>query len=331
MSADHLLNFMVPAGLSRGQEILDLAQRTEADHPGQVRIQAYDTVQGLQWNGGRLVYNDLMRDVVDAKSYPTTSFTADDLPRAVEQVKKLNDQGISFNLTFNNVLESLDVDDEAGNYLLRCLHNPLNSVTVATKALTGHIRSNFPDYKLTCSICFVHTRLEDYRRACELYDLVVMLPIFAYQPEVLAKLPLEKLSFILNDQCHLTCYRKDHYAYISRCGLAGHSSLREQEQNRAHDMCYHAQVPGYQNKIADSADQALYGRMIATIKEQRDVELKANPDAVERFFNISRTTRSALFKQSIRNFKFQGRDLGDAWFRERVVGFLEAILREELS
>jgi hypothetical protein len=295
-------------------------------HP-HIRIQTYDTVQGLQWNGGRLTFNqDLVQDPASGRF---SQYSIPELDQAVQRVRDLNDRGIAFHLTFNNTIESLDVDDDLGNYLLRNLQEPrggvTNSVTVSTRALARHIRSAYPGFSLTGSICFAFRDLEELQWAFETFDKVVLLPAFAYQPEVLETLPQGKAVFILNDKCYLFCPRKAHYTYVSRCNLSGNLSQREQAQNRANEKCYSDESEAYRRSWRSPAEHELFLR----IHEQREGHLRAEgivDEAGQRHvFNVSGTARRRLLDLGVRDFKFQGRELTEARYAADVLGFFEAL------
>jgi len=317
--------FTVPAGLHRTETIIGLNQRVKATGKD-IRIHAYDTVQGLQWNGGRLMFNS--EYVSDKKSSWYNLLTDSQLDIAVERARALNQAGIPFNLVFNSTLESIDLDDEAGNYLLRQLHNEMNSVTIASRALKQHVSTHFPKYGLTASICFVFNKPEQYQQACQEYDKVVVLPKFAYAMELLGGLPLDKLVFIVNDQCFLLCLRKDHYDAISRCNLAGNSTREEQRMNYSQGDCF-MKNPNYQKRVFHENEYSFALRIEREMITQRKKDGLQRGD-MEFDFNITPITRKLLIQRGVRNFKLQGRDYDDDSYQRKVVEFLEKMVREEL-
>jgi len=319
--------FDVPGGLLRTRELLACAQRLKASGKN-VKVNAFDSVQGLQWNGGRLTFNDqFMKDPTRSRY---SDITLDNIQEAVERVQLLNEAGIPFNLTFNSTMESLDVDDEAGNYLLEKLHNGMNGVTVATESLRRHIRAHFPKYSLTASICYVYSRVEEVAAACQRFEKVVAVPILAYEEESLKQLPVEQLVFILNDRCYLFCVRKDHYDYISRCSLSGNTTREEQRRNLQGTKCFAAEVPGYRNKVRDPSDMQRNARVSRLVERHMADPAEAQRPGHGLGFNITATTRLHLFELGIRDFKFQGREFDDQGYQTMVIDFLERIVKEEL-
>jgi len=313
------ITFALPGGLNRYQEMLQLNDWIlKTGKPA--RISVYDTLQGLQWNGGR----------------PMVGFevlTADDLREAKRRAQLLNEAGISLSLTFNNTLSSVDVDDEDGNDLLTALHNELNSVTIASETLRQHIALNYPKYKRTASICFSYMRLDDYQPLFDRYDLVVAMPILAYQPEALQQVPLDRISFILNDTCWLFCPRKDHYDAISRGSIAGNSSVKEQVLNLSGAVC-HVTHKLHGPKLRAGVDQDL----VRHIDKIRRTHFQDTEQKTERLghcvrdgaYNITPKVRQSLIEMGVKNFKMEGRDYKPEEFQAGVVDFLKRIVMEEL-
>ncbi|HNX94564.1 MAG TPA: hypothetical protein PKL14_05340 [Holophaga sp.] len=317
--------FTVPAGLHRTQEIIDLNERVMAMGKN-IQIQAYDTVQGLSWNGGRLIFNS--KYISDPNSPWRQSLTQDQVQEAVARVRRLNDAGIPFNLVLNSTLENVDTDDEVGNYLLHHLQNERNGVTVASRALTQHISQNFPNYSITASICFCIGGKEKAKEFCERYDKVVLLPKFAYATEMMEGLPLDKLVFIVNDQCFLLCTRKEHYDAISRCYLSGNDTPQEQFQNTPCSDCF-IKTPALRERVVKQTDSTFNKHLIDVFSSQRINDGLSSGD-LEYDFNITPTTRRELIRRGICNFKLQGREYNNKEYHTAVIDFLERIVREEL-
>jgi len=315
----------IGGGFTRTDRIIEIAEQARRLDKN-IQIQAYDAVQGLQWNGGRIIFNTNMEGIKFASYGQLYDVSIDNMQEALRRVQKLNDHGIAFNLTLNNVLENVDVEDEDGNYLLRNLENDMNSVTVATRALTWHVKQNYPKFKIMGSICFGFGTLEEYLRACEIYDVVVMIPIFAYLPEIVSQLPVEKLSFILNDLCHLYCERKEHYRAVSRSSLSGMTTVDEQFQVRTIPACYR-KFPGFRHKLPDGLDEATCDRVQAIA--QAHFESMGDPKLLPggMAFNISAPARAELLRLGVNHFKLQGREMNTANY-ERKVDFLEAFMQE---
>ena len=317
--------FTVPAGLHRTQDILALNERVKALGKN-IHIHAYDTIQDLSWNGGRLTFNK--RFVYGENSMWRRSLTQDELQEALTRVKTLNDVGIPFNLVLNNTLENVDIDDEVGNYLLDRIHNEINGVTVASRALTEHISSNFPKYNITASICFCIESKERAKAFCDRYDKVVLLPKFAYTPELLEGLPIEKLVFIVNDHCSLICGRKEHYDAISRCYLGGNTTPQEQYQNMPCAGCF-LKKPDFRKRFLKLMDVPFNRRLLELQRTQR-IDAGLSPSDMDYDFNITPITRRDLIHRGVCNFKFQGRDSKDSEYQTIVIDFIEKMAKEEL-
>jgi hypothetical protein len=318
--------FSIPAGLHRMDPILALNRQIQTSGKDVV-IQAYDTVQGLQWNGGRLLFNREFAtgDIGDAYA-PLTIYQ---LKEAVARVKRLNDEGIGFNFAFNSTMESVDTDEEDANFLLQSLHNGMNSVTVATESLRRHIRASYPKYEITASICFAYQNVEQYVQACNRYDKVVLLPTFAYEFEKLEGLPIEKLVFIVNDPCYLFCTRKEHYDNISRATLFGHNTVAEQAMNAEMGNNCLIPDPRYQEKLRKTNDPKLVAH-INKIREKQFMEENLSPHDCQKAFNITPAARRHLIEMGVRNFKLQGRDDLKDDFQKKVIEMVEKIVYQEL-
>jgi hypothetical protein len=319
-----MFTFTVPGGFWRTEEIIALKRRIQATGKP-VRIQTYDTVQGLQWNGGRLTFTP---GLVQKEQAAICPFSADSLPEAVERVRYLNREGIGFHLAFNNILESLDVEDEAGNYLLQNLHHEMNGVTIATRALWRHITANFPKFERTASICFVLKGDEQYRKACGEFEKVVALPTMAYEPERLRGLPLDQLVFIANDECYLFCLRKDHYAIVSRCSMSGNSTRSDQVMNFGRDVCL-GKGTDYWERTDKLFDQEWAGGIWRAREQQLAEEGFTEKDHAY-LLAITPATRRNLIQLGVRNFKLQGREYNNASYQGKVIEFLERMVRDEI-
>lgn len=318
--------FSVPCGIQRTETLLALNERVQATGKN-IQIQAYDTVQGLRWNGGRILYNQDFKNNLNGKCHAPISIQH--VETAIAKARQLNDAGIPFNLVFNNTLANLDVNDEVGNYLLDALHNELNKVTIASPILKRHISTRYPEYQTTASICFAYRKPEEYKKLCAEYDLIVALPHFAYQMDRLAGVPLDKLSFIINDDCYLMCQRTEHYAAISRCCMKGNTSVEEQKQNLEAGIggCFmllpHLRpkvFKGHVNGVPSEPEQLL-------VKQRKELGLTTKD--LEYRFNITPIARRNLIAMGIRNFKLQGREANEEDFQVKVIDFLERVIREE--
>lgn len=319
-----VFTFTVPGGFQRTEEILALAKRLRATGKP-VQLVAYDTVQGLSWNGGRLTFSP---ELFPDKDLPFAPYSVSRIPEALERARALNREGIGFHLVFNNVLESLDVEDEDGNDLLRGLHHEMNGVTIATESLRSHVAEHYPKYEKTASICFAYMEEAQYQRALTRYEKVVMMPHLAYEPERLKGFPLDRLVFIANDECYLFCPRKDHYAQISRCSQGGNISPRDQAMNLRRMDCL-----GRNTDYWDRTNQALDQEWARKIWMDRWEQLKSEghaEDSREALMAITPATRRQLISLGVRCFKLQGREYNAESYQDRVVDFIEQMVRDEL-
>lgn len=311
--------FSLPGGLNHYQQVLELNEWLQGTGKD-VRITTYDTLQGLTWNGGRHMIGHKVLFV-------------EHLREAVRRARLLNDAGISISLTFNSTLSSVDVDDEDANDLLQALHSEQNSVTLATESLRQYVASTYPKYKRIASICYAYTHAEDYLPLFDRYDLVVAMPVMAYQPEELKKLPLDRTAFILNDGCWLFCPRKPHYDSISRGFMSGNSCSKQQVLNLVDGGCRMIhEVYGPQMRAL--VEPGLIKRVDGIRKNYfGDVDAKTeklgycSPDSPP---NITPKVRQNLFKMGVRNFKLEGRDLEPGPYQTRVIDFFKTIVMEEL-
>lgn len=315
--------YAIPGGLHRPEEMLRLKDWVEQTGKP-VEISVYDTVFGLQWNGGR--------PMVGAQAEKPFALHVEDIPEAVARARRLNEADISVSLTFNSTMNAVDVDNEEGNYFLAALHSAQNSVTVSTEMLRQHIARTYPNYGLTASICHCLTKPEDYSPLFDRYGLVVAMPVIAYQPEGLKQLPLDRLSFIVNDNCWLFCARKPHYDTISRGHMSGNSTYHRQAMNMVDSGC-HVIDRQLGPKMRTLVDPAMVKRVDAFRRtDLLDTEVpteRVGSCKVDGRYNITPKMRRRLMELGVRNFKLQGRDFMPEQYQREVIDYFKQLVLED--
>jgi hypothetical protein len=134
--------------------------------------------------------------------------------------------------------------------------------------------------------------------------------------------------FIANDECYLFCPRKDHYAAISRCSLGGNQSVRDQSMNIHRGDCL-----GRNSDYWDRTDEALDQEWAGAIWRTRLAQLEAEGFAEgsrDALMAITPATRRQLITLGVRCFKLQGREYNTAGYEDRVVDFIERMVKDEL-
>jgi hypothetical protein len=174
-------------------------------HAG-VTFEMYDSYPGTPWNGGR----------------PTSAEPVHTLDDFVQKVEQLNRNGIGFNLTFSNLLlEETHLDDERGNRLLERFHDDRNGVIVGSDVLARYIRKTFPKYKLINTLTHYRRDPDYYRKALDLYDLLVLPPALNDQLDLIRELGPERVEILVNETCHGNCpFSQEHYTKISKYNLS---------------------------------------------------------------------------------------------------------------
>jgi collagenase-like PrtC family protease len=160
----------------------------------------YDSHAGLPWNGGRYL--------------PPFPFS---LEESIRRVSYYNKKGIAFNITFSNrLLTPDDLSHEDCNYFLEQCHREGNGVIVASDLMREYIRSTYPRYRLIASIGFCRKDIDFYRKALELYDIVVLHPDLNRRYDLIRTLDTERLEVLVNEYCMDGCpFREEHAGYIS--------------------------------------------------------------------------------------------------------------------
>ena len=164
----------------------------------------FDSHPGLLWNGGRPL-----------KPAPWS------LEASMQMIKKWNDMGVGFNLTFTNVLlEKKHLMDTDCNMFLEECHDSMNSIVVSSEILRAYIRENYPKYQIKCSISLNRQDKAFYIKAEQLYDRVVIAPDLNKDLELLSSLESEKIEILVNEPCLKNCsYKEEHFRKISQYNL----------------------------------------------------------------------------------------------------------------
>ena len=163
----------------------------------------FDSVYGMKWNSGRVL----------------PSHAGISLEEAIKRVKFYNSMGIGFNFTFSNSLvEEEDLNDKYCNLLLKECCNELNGVILNSELLNEYIRNNYPTYKRICSATKNIRTIEEYNRACDNYDIVVLSPDFNHDLNFINEINnKDKLEIIVNEACVNNCpFRNAHYLRIDK-------------------------------------------------------------------------------------------------------------------
>lgn len=170
--------------------------------------QVYGCPINTLWNGGRVFLDN---DGVG--SYQDTAYLK----------SKYSIYGTHINLTFNNhLLTEKDLDDPMCNYLLQEYYERGNYITVASDLLRKYIRSNFPKYKLKCSVilsCVNNKKhVDDFKRLQDEWDIVVIPPDFGRNIQFIKQLNCTQIEILVNEICVSNCaYRTTHYDWLAKC------------------------------------------------------------------------------------------------------------------
>ena len=165
----------------------------------------YDSIFGLKWNGGRVCM-------------PQDTCTIRELLRRIESYNNL---GVGFNWSFTNLLLTKeDLSDEYCNLLLEATNNSLNGVILTSIDLRNYIKEKYPKLKIIYSVCNGLKKIEDYNRALNENDIVVLHPDFNHNYNYLEQLSKldgkDRLEVMVNDVCAFGCpFREQHYRNLS--------------------------------------------------------------------------------------------------------------------
>jgi hypothetical protein len=129
---------------------------------------------------------------------------------------------MGFNFTFSNLLlEEEHLDDTLGNRLLERFHNGQNGAIVGSEVLARYIREMFPGYRLINTLTHYHRDLDYYRRALDVYDVLVLPPALNDRLDFIEELGPERVEILVNETCHRNCpFSKEHYTKISKYNLS---------------------------------------------------------------------------------------------------------------
>lgn len=171
-----------------------------------VAFELYDSYPGVAWNGGRQTSKDPQHT----------------LDGFVHEVELLNGSGMGFNFTFSNLLlQEQHLDDRLGNALLARFHNGQNGAIVGSEVLARYIRTTFPRYRLIHTLTHYRRDLEYYKRALELYDVLVLPPSLNDRVGWIEELGPERVEILVNETCHRDCpFSNQHYHKISEYNLS---------------------------------------------------------------------------------------------------------------
>ena len=163
----------------------------------------YDSIFGLKWNGGRICL-------------PQDSMPFEEM---IELIKEYNRLGIGFNWSFSNLLiKEEDLKDPYCNLALEATNNSLNGVILTSSLLRDYIRKQYSNMRIIYSVCNGLKEIEDYNKALDNNDIVVLHPDFNHNYSFLDKLKeKDRIEIMVNDMCSFGCpYRKEHYLELSR-------------------------------------------------------------------------------------------------------------------
>ncbi len=198
-----MMKWTLSGGIKHGYNLLQYRSELYKKYKISYNIidSLHDAHQGLLWNGGRI-------------TSPGPLTVAD----TVDIVNQINNNGVGFNILFNNtLLQEKDLDDIYCNYLLEKCQNNVNKVVVASDILREYIRKNYPKYKIIASICFTKTDIDFYKEMLDKYDIVVLHPDLNRNLEFISQLDTSRIEVLVNEDCSRNCpYRKQHYDLISQ-------------------------------------------------------------------------------------------------------------------
>lgn len=166
-----------------------------------IKLTVFDSLNNCNWAGGRINNN--------------TTYTAD-------QVNFYKRNGIGINLIFTNNV--VDINDSTGNQLLEEFHEDGNGVVLINDMLREHIRSNFPEYKLTYSITgtdnismpMSDNDFNHYKSLEPYYDYIVLRAEHNLDPR-LHHLNKNKYEIYITEGCTPCCpVWTKHYNYVSQ-------------------------------------------------------------------------------------------------------------------
>ncbi len=160
------------------------------------------------------------------------------LPRLMCTAEQIRDAGnaytrrkIAVDLTFSNhLLGEEHLRDDTGNAILKFFerNNPTgaNGVIMASEALYGHVKKNFPGLRTVSSIIKVSVehgrgKADYYRRLAERFDKVMIHPDDAWNFDMLEQLEdKSRYEILVNEYCVRGCkIRHLHYRSLSKAAI----------------------------------------------------------------------------------------------------------------
>ena len=222
-------------------------------------------------------------------------------------IKAFNERGIPLRFTFTNpALEKKHLSDEFCNMVMRLADNGLNEAIVNSPLLEDYIRTNYPNYKLTSSIC---KRLDDEgAEAAELekdYHIVVLDYDFNNKFDILEKLPnKEKCEILVNTTCDPGCpRRKAHYKLIGEYMICYNEHLKN-HPDEPFDIDQHPEVS--ENKLFNCKS------MGKTAFQVRQMSNHISPDAIW----------NKYVPMGFNQFKIEGRTAGNMFLIETYMYYM---------
>lgn len=231
-------------------------------------FELYDSYPGIVWNGGR----------------QTSKNPQHALDGFVHEVELLNQSDIGFNFTFSNLLlEEKHLDDPLGNHLLERFHNRQNGAIVGSAVLASYIRETFPRYRLIHTLTHYQRDLGYYKRALDLYDVLVLPPSLNDRADWIEELGPERFEILVNETCHRNCpFSNQHYNKISAYNLSlGKDPYLESELDH---FCEKHHSERYRAMSVEQLAKAMVGTRLSPGEVDRFTEL-----GVSRFKLSART------------------------------------------
>lgn len=156
-------------------------------------ISVFDGPDLCKWNGGRV---------------------NEDITLTDEIIDFYNSNNIGVNLTFTNNI--IDINDEIGNKLLKQISKSnLNGVILVNMKLYNHIKSNYPNLKLTHSFTSYNYTLNDYKKIENDFDYIVPKTHLYFLSYFYNHIDIKKYELWVDEQC-INCEKINyHYDTIS--------------------------------------------------------------------------------------------------------------------
>lgn len=179
-------------------------------------------------------------------------------------INSFNRKGIPLRFTFTNVLiEEKHLKDEFCNNVLKMADNGMNEVTVASPLLEDHIRSNFPNYKITAAVSKHLDLTESAAADLEKDYLIVALDHSLNNKfDTIQNLPhKERCEFVANCSCSPECKMcPEHFKYDSARNLAYMEHLRKNPNGRfnPHDYPQYSKYFNSDTEKCIQRDRNLY-------------------------------------------------------------------------